>query len=233
MRALRYSSHCGMLVGLSLIVLGRTLWTQQHDLLNESGALVVMVSNSPLLFVMRPLIRYHSFTLRRIKRLCEVSGISFGVRNTIYPWLYPLGAGTLCLAIVCLIASLALRSLHVFFYSASAILSLLFVISLFLLAPSERRITRVLTEIELSIGLGSTASPPKTARFLLLLIPRRHRENLVGDLEEEFATILVPSYGFTKARFWYWWQVAMSICPLVWAHVQRTVFMAWFWVRTR
>jgi hypothetical protein len=58
--------------------------------------------------------------------------------------------------------------------------------------------------IALRSGQTSVAltRPPRSAKFILLLIPKRHREHLIGDLEEEYSTILVPEYGPRKARLW-------------------------------
>lgn len=63
--------------------------------------------------------------------------------------------------------------------------------------------------------------PPRTAKFLLLMVPKRDREYLIGDLEEEFQTILLPEYGLRAARLWYWWQVLSSITPLYWGQLKR------------
>lgn len=62
---------------------------------------------------------------------------------------------------------------------------------------------------------------PAAAKFLLLLIPKKNREGLLGDLEEEYHTIVLPEYGLWAARRWYWWQVCISIGPLIWAKVKR------------
>ena len=70
---------------------------------------------------------------------------------------------------------------------------------------------------------------PRNAKFLLLLIPRKSRENLVGDLEEEFSTIILPRCGQRKAQAWYWWQVSASIAPLVWAQVKRIAGIVLLW----
>jgi hypothetical protein len=65
------------------------------------------------------------------------------------------------------------------------------------------------------------SAPPKGAQFVLLLAPKEMRENLVGDLEEEFRTILLPQYGAPWARLWYRWQVAAALVPLIWAQARR------------
>jgi hypothetical protein len=43
--------------------------------------------------------------------------------------------------------------------------------------------------------------PPKAAEFLLLLVPLKYRENLLGDAIEEYWTRLVPRHGARKAKF--------------------------------
>jgi hypothetical protein len=58
---------------------------------------------------------------------------------------------------------------------------------------------------------SSRNRPPRSAQFALLLIPRRNREHLVGDLEEEFRTVVLPQHGYFLARFWYFEQVALAI----------------------
>src|SRR5437763_1135374 len=40
--------------------------------------------------------------------------------------------------------------------------------------------------------LSKDASPPRPARFALLLIPKRNREHLIGDLDEEYRTVVLP-----------------------------------------
>jgi hypothetical protein len=70
---------------------------------------------------------------------------------------------------------------------------------------------------------------PKGAEFLLLLVPRGYRENLVGCLEEEFATVVLPRYGRQMARWWYCWQVAASLAPIVWAQVKRIAGLILIW----
>jgi DNA-binding CsgD family transcriptional regulator len=71
--------------------------------------------------------------------------------------------------------------------------------------------------------------PPEFARFLLLLVPKKYRENLLGDLDEEFTTIVLPDYGARKARLWYWWQMIASIAPIVWAQVKRIAGLVLLW----
>jgi len=70
---------------------------------------------------------------------------------------------------------------------------------------------------------------PDSARFLLLLIPRKDRDNLVGDLEEEFLTRVLPAYGPKLARRWYWAQTIATLFPIVCCQVKRIARLAVLW----
>jgi Kef-type K+ transport system membrane component KefB len=78
-----------------------------------------------------------------------------------------------------------------------------------------------------ALAPSDLSRPPRLAKFLLLLIPRRNRESLLGDLEEEYVTIAFPEYGARLARLWYWWQVVASVMPLLWAQLKRVLGLAW------
>src|SRR5690242_18220056 len=52
--------------------------------------------------------------------------------------------------------------------------------------------------------LTQAPSPPKPAAYLLYLFLSKHdRENIPGDLAEEYETIIVPEFGLRKAKLWY------------------------------
>jgi hypothetical protein len=54
-------------------------------------------------------------------------------------------------------------------------------------------------------------TPPKCATYLLYLFLSKHdRENIPGDLAEEYETIILPEFGVRKAKLWYWKQVICS-----------------------
>lgn len=54
----------------------------------------------------------------------------------------------------------------------------------------------------------------RTAEFLLwLLFPREGRESAIGDTKETFEMV-VERFGSSKARHWYWSEVAKSAWPL-------------------
>jgi len=76
-------------------------------------------------------------------------------------------------------------------------------------------------------------TPPKMATLLILLIPKKNREHVLGDLDEEYRTILVPRYGRRTAKAWYWWHVAISIGPLLSAQIKRAAAIAWLWMHVR
>lgn len=80
---------------------------------------------------------------------------------------------------------------------------------------------------------GQEARPPRAGKFLLLLLPAKYREFLIGDLEEKFITVLVPEYGVRVARLWYWWHVLISLAPLMWAVVKRVATASFLWKLTR
>ena len=70
--------------------------------------------------------------------------------------------------------------------------------------------------------------PPRTAKFILLLVPRKYRENLAGDLEEEYRAVLAE-FGRHKAAVWYWTQVICSILPLAWSQTKRLAGFVAVW----
>ncbi len=64
--------------------------------------------------------------------------------------------------------------------------------------------------------------PPKSAKYLIyLFLPATDRENIAGDLAEEYQTIILPEFGLRRARFWYWKQVICSIWPLIGIRLRR------------
>jgi len=53
------------------------------------------------------------------------------------------------------------------------------------------------------------ATPPRVPAFLLRLLPRQHRDHLVGDLSEQFGARV--SHGALSARLWFWRALSWSI----------------------
>jgi len=64
-------------------------------------------------------------------------------------------------------------------------------------------------------------SAPSAAQFVLLLIPKRSREHLIGDLEEEYRSVVLPQYGRFWAGVWYWGQTLWAIGPYLWVGLKR------------
>lgn len=78
-------------------------------------------------------------------------------------------------------------------------------------------------------GVFTIGDPPRIAQFVLLLVPKRSREHLLGDLEEEYRSVLLPEYGGFWARVWYWEQIALAIGEYLWPFVKRVLGLAAIW----
>lgn len=64
-------------------------------------------------------------------------------------------------------------------------------------------------------GAAAPPEPPKHGeRVLLMLLSKDERENMIGDLAEEFAKI-ADKHGARFAKVWYWRQVVESTWPLL------------------
>lgn len=61
--------------------------------------------------------------------------------------------------------------------------------------------------------VGTTAPPVAGCYLLDLLLPRKHRETIVGDIEQDYCTNILPRYGRTAASIWFWKQVFIEIVP--------------------
>lgn len=69
-----------------------------------------------------------------------------------------------------------------------------------------------------------TEEPPLSAQKLLLFaLSQDKRENLIGDLQEEFQTEILPKFGPRAARLWYWSQVVRSLSPIFLASLKKVV----------
>lgn len=66
-------------------------------------------------------------------------------------------------------------------------------------------------ESELTKAAACHEVPPAWVTFLLLLLPLKSRDSLVGDLQEEYTTVVLPKYGWGWAVFWYCTQVFSEI----------------------
>jgi len=73
----------------------------------------------------------------------------------------------------------------------------------------------IVTPVDYRLSLGK-ASVPRVAEYLVFLVlPKKDRESVQGDLEEEYYTTILPKFGSGKAKLWYWKQVVWSIWPIV------------------
>jgi hypothetical protein len=69
--------------------------------------------------------------------------------------------------------------------------------------------------------------PPRHAeRLLNYVLPRARREEILGDLEEDYYTKWVPKYGFQEARRLYWSDAIRSIAPMLWSGVKGSGIIA-------
>jgi hypothetical protein len=83
------------------------------------------------------------------------------------------------------------------------------------------------TPVQLQRGVGfrensnNPIAMPIFGRIFFLLIPKRTREHLVGDLEEEYRTIVLPGYGRFRAQLWYLAQMIVAVGSYTWMAFKR------------
>lgn len=61
------------------------------------------------------------------------------------------------------------------------------------------------------------------ASAFFVFVPKRSREHLMGDLEEEYRADIVPSRGWVRAWCWWWRQVLGIAGPYIWQRVTRVL----------
>jgi len=81
--------------------------------------------------------------------------------------------------------------------------------------------SRELIKVRDNYVAASQDHPPSFAEFILLLIPKRSREHLIGDLEEEFRTTVLPHHGRVLAKCWYFEQVVLAVGFYLWPTIKR------------
>jgi hypothetical protein len=69
--------------------------------------------------------------------------------------------------------------------------------------------------------------PQMAEQLAILFLPKHLRESLLGDLEEEFQTIILPKFGVRFASRWYWLQVLRSVYPIVGVALLKLGLIAW------
>jgi transcriptional regulator with XRE-family HTH domain len=94
-------------------------------------------------------------------------------------------------------------------------------------SPTERE--SVIDDRSGAIAKKDIATPI-AGRFMLdLLLPRKHRESLVGDIEQDYRTNILPRYGRKAASFWFWKQVLTEIVPGLYLRIIASVAKHFFW----
>lgn len=83
----------------------------------------------------------------------------------------------------------------------------------------------------------SIAVPANANYLLYLLLDKKDRQTIPGDLEEEFHTSILPKFGPRRAKLWYWSQTLTTIArcnPLIkWAFVGGGILKAFDWITRR
>lgn len=75
----------------------------------------------------------------------------------------------------------------------------------------------------LAVEEPAASTPPRFAEYLLyIFLPKRSRDNMLGDLEEEYYKAY-RRYGYRYAQVFYWSQVVRSLWPLIAALVQKAL----------
>lgn len=75
-------------------------------------------------------------------------------------------------------------------------------------------------------AIDAPPAPPKSWEFaLFLLLSKADRENIIGDLAEEYIEV-ANKFGSRRANLWYYKQVVGSTAPVVWKAVKAGWFVA-------
>lgn len=100
-----------------------------------------------------------------------------------------------------------------------------------LAAKAARRVDRLSREVS-DTDTTREGVPMAGEKLLYLILPKRDREHLPGDLEEEYRTKILPKFGPAYAKRWYWTQVVFSIGPILWAHLRKLIGVGFLGVLT-
>lgn len=160
-----------------------------------------------------------------IDHICEESGTECDIRPDRVRWALRIMIVSAAAAGTFVTAAELLKDRYTTFHYVGLGFELSFVVVIGWLSARlksmPRQVDVLIRQFEDGTAPRVSNSPPVSAKFLLLLLPRRYRETLIGDLEEEFTLIVLPQYGVRRARYWYWWQVLVSIAPLLWCEAKR------------
>lgn len=79
----------------------------------------------------------------------------------------------------------------------------------------QKRKTFRITPLSPMVHTSAPPTPPQRAtKFLYFFLPNRLRENVIGDLAEEFSEKMLPKLGPTGARWWFWKEAIFAIVAL-------------------
>jgi hypothetical protein len=103
---------------------------------------------------------------------------------------------------------------------------------LFVEGQSEQALLHALGASSVLFGTGVdlpplALNPPRLADFLISMIPVKHRENLAGDLEQDYRNRLIPRHGLRTARFLYWVQVIYAFSGFLARPLARIAGIGW------
>ena len=78
-----------------------------------------------------------------------------------------------------------------------------------------------------STGAISTPFPRTSMAFLYFLLPKRHRENFIGDMQAEF-NMAADRMGPFWAKLWFSKEVLSEIGPVLWPRLRRLAGLVTF-----
>jgi len=68
---------------------------------------------------------------------------------------------------------------------------------------------------------GTSKQNATFAHIAFLFVPKQNREHLIGDLEEEYCTFIVPTRSPLRARCWWWYQLMGIMIAYLWKGTRR------------
>lgn len=77
--------------------------------------------------------------------------------------------------------------------------------------------------MQFRVSWSKRSDVPVLGRVLFLLVPRRSRDHLVGDLEEEYQKDILLFRSWFRARCWWWRQVLGIVGPYLVKRVKRVL----------
>lgn len=68
---------------------------------------------------------------------------------------------------------------------------------------------------------GTARQNATFVRIAFLFVEKENREHLIGDLEEEYCTFIVPARSPLRARCWWWYQLLGIMIAYLWKRMRR------------